>query len=104
MPYLAGKRRRQRVLSPADSRAPVRRAAHGLTAREITDLIVLQGGRCALCGKGGRKLEIDHDHRHCPGTTGCRACVRGALCGTCNSALGRFGDAMIPALIRYLSR
>jgi hypothetical protein len=96
--------RRQRILGPDDSRAPVRRRTHGLTAAERDALIVLQGGRCAICGRTGQRLEVDHDHRHCPGRTGCRSCVRGALCGRCNTALGRFGDAAIPRLIAYLSR
>ena len=96
--------RRQRVLGPWDARAPGRRTAHGLTPAEREALIALQGGACAICGRTGERLEIDHDHRHCPGKTGCRRCVRGALCGRCNTALGRFGDDKIPQLIAYLSR
>lgn len=96
--------RRQRVLGPFDSRAPIRRKAHGLTADERDALRAAQNGACAICGRLSDRLEVDHDHRHCPGATGCRECIRGLLCGRCNTALGRFGDNRIPALIRYLSR
>lgn len=96
-------RPRQRVLGPWDSRAPGRRTAHGLSPAEVDALVALQGGRCAVCGRSGQRLEIDHDHRHCPGKTGCRQCVRGALCGKCNSALGWIGDANVPALLAYLA-
>ena len=96
--------RRQRILGERDSRAPARRTAHGLTADERDALIALQGGACAICGRTGLRLEVDHDHRCHPGPTGCRLCVRGALCGRCNTALGRFGDARIPRLIAYLVR
>ena len=97
-------RPRQRILGPSDSRAPVRRRAHGLTADEREALIALQAGACAICRRPSTRLEVDHDHRHCPGSTGCRLCVRGMLCGRCNTALGRFGDQLIPRLIGYLSR
>lgn len=104
MPYGTIPRPRQRVLGPTDSRAPLRRKAHGLTPDEIAALIALQGGACAICGRLGEALQIDHDHRHCPGKMGCRHCVRGALCPRCNVALGRFGDHLIPQVIRYLQR
>jgi hypothetical protein len=98
------RRPRQRVLGPTDSRAPVRRKAHGLTANEIDALIDLQGGLCAVCGRAGQRLQIDHDHRHCPGRTGCRHCVRGMLCPRCNTALGQIGDVNVPNLVGYLAR
>lgn len=97
-------RPRQRVLGPTDSRAPIRRRAHGLTADERDALAGMQGGLCAICARSGQRLQVDHDHRHCPGSTGCRQCVRGYLCGRCNSALGWIGDNNIPALLRYLAR
>ena len=97
-------RPRQRVLGPWDSRAPSRRRTHGLTADERDALFALQGGACAICGRTGEPLEVDHDHRHCPGPVGCRACVRGLCCGRCNTALGKLGDANIPTLLRYLAR
>lgn len=97
-------RPRQRVLGPTDSRAPVRQRAHGLTPAEVDALRALQRGLCAICGRAGQALQVDHDHRHCPGTHGCRRCVRGLLCPRCNGNLGKLGDANIPRLIAYLSR
>lgn len=97
-------RPRQRILGPSDSRAPLRRKTHGLSADAIDALIAAQGGRCAVCARPGLRLQVDHDHRHCPGRMGCRACVRGMLCNRCNSSLGLLGDANIPRLIRYLAR
>jgi hypothetical protein len=96
--------RRQRVLGPSDSRAPARRKAHGLTADERDALIAFQGGLCAICGRAGQRLEVDHDHRHCPGPTGCRSCIRGMLCSRCNGNLGKLGDVNVPRLIAYLQR
>jgi len=96
--------RRQRVLGPADSRAPARRTAHGITPSERDALAELQGGACAVCRRTGLRLELDHDHRHCPGRTGCRRCVRGLLCGRCNAGLGLIGDAAVPRLLVYLAR
>ena len=104
MTFVPTRRPRQRVLGPDDSRAPNRRKAHGLTPDEIDALFRMQGGRCAICGRADQPLQVDHDHRHCPGTMGCRQCVRGGLCGRCNSGLGWIGDANIPRLIAYLSR
>ncbi|MCC6856589.1 MAG: hypothetical protein IT189_11090 [Microbacteriaceae bacterium] len=97
-------RPRQRILGPTDSRAPQRRKAHGLTPAEVDALIVLQGGACAICKRIGEALQVDHDHRHCPGSQGCRRCVRGMLCGRCNNALGWIGDVNIPRLVAYVSR
>jgi len=70
-----------------------------------TALYARQHGACALCGRSGVPLQIDHDHRHCPGREGCALCVRGLLCGRCNSLLGAFGgDRNLPRLIAYLTR
>jgi hypothetical protein len=51
-------------------------SAEELTRAEIrAALHEMQGGRCAVCGVGGR-IQIDHDH-----ATGM---VRGLLCQSCN--------------------
>ncbi len=96
---------RQRVLGPDDSRAPIRRSRHGLTADEIDGLIALQGGVCAICHDPG-PLQIDHDHQHCPGRVGCRHCVRGALCHRCNQVLYYLDDdpKLAQGLAAYLER
>ena len=67
-----------------------------------------QKGRCAICsdiifkhGSIESKNNIAHvDHCHDSGS------VRGLLCGTCNSALGKFGDkaAMLRSAITYLEK
>jgi hypothetical protein len=101
---ITARRPRQRPLGPSDSRNPVQRRQHGLTPAERVHLSRVQGGACAICGRTGIPLHVDHDHRHCPGKEGCRRCVRGLLCNRCNSALGWIGDLHVPALIRYLGR
>lgn len=96
-------RPRQLLLGPWDSRAPVRRKAHGITPAEQRAMLVAQGGLCAICRRPG-PLQIDHDHRIDPGRYGSRASVRGFLCGRCNSALGQIGDEHVDRLIAYLRR
>lgn len=46
---------------------------------------------CMTCTKY-RARAVDHDHKCCPGKTSCGKCVRGLLCGNCNSVLGRMRD------------
>lgn len=87
-------------------RKAVRKARHGshivetygITPEDYRALYVAQGGRCAGCriATGRSKaLAVDHDHRcvagHSP-AVGCRLCVRGLLCSTCNQLLGKVHD------------
>ena len=65
-------------------------------------MVRLQGGLCAICGRRGQRLQVDHDHRHCAGRMGCRLCVRGLLCARCNTALGQLGDLNVERLLAYL--
>lgn len=68
---------------------------HGLSRVEGTALRLKQGNVCAICEREDKhwsELVVDHDHACCPGSTGCIVCVRGLLCGTCNSGLGMFKD------------
>lgn len=62
---------------------------YGLTEARYREILVEQGGGCALCGSftestGQRGMHVDHDH-----ATGK---VRGILCSGCNTALGKLGD------------
>ncbi len=68
-------------------------------------LIERQSGLCAICnGDLGGGYAVDHDHRCCPGRTSCGSCVRGALCRSCNLALGGFSESVeiLTAAIDYL--
>lgn len=64
----------------------------GLTSDEYDQMLADQGGVCAICkspetvngwGKP-KRLAVDHDHncRFCE--NGCRRCIRGLVCQSCN--------------------
>lgn len=74
---------------------------HGITVAQYDEMYENQLGLCASCAEYREVLFIDHDHRCCPGRTGCGRCVRGLLCGSCNSALGYAKDS--PARLRQLA-
>jgi len=75
-----------------------------MTLAEYDELLASQNGRCAICrrtpietgiSEGGavaKSFAVDHDHACCPGNSSCGSCVRGLLCGLCNTGLGSFGD------------
>lgn len=96
---------RQRILGPDDPRSPARRTRHGLTPDEVEALVAWQHG-CAICHRTDRPLQIDHDHRHCPGKTGCRVCSRGLLCVRCNKVVYLVDDdpRLAQSLVDYLVR
>lgn len=71
---------------------------YGLTTDQIKTLRAEQGGRCKICRVHeddlDRPLYVDHDHTHCgKKDRGCPECVRGLLCGKCNSAIGMMNDS-----------
>ncbi len=74
--------------TPEKSRERYLQKAYGISTAEYDELLVRQGGVCAICGAAsdsrGRRLVVDHDH-----ATGR---VRSLLCGDCNYALGCFKD------------
>lgn len=68
---------------------------YGLTQNQYDELLVLQGGGCAICGatEGNEKhknLFVDHCHDF--------GSVRGLLCGRCNLAISLLRDC--PETIR----
>lgn len=73
-----------------------------------TALVLLNQRTCDACGDEAstRDFCIDHDHACCPGTNTCGECVRGVLCGPCNTALGfaRDDKARLESLVSYLGR
>ena len=71
------------------SRSTVHRAIVARYRTRYDALLAIQGGVCALCGnppkEGGRRLNIDHDHKTLE--------LRGLCCFRCNRALPDYVDA-----------
>lgn len=69
---------------------------YGITRAQFEEQVARQGGLCAICKKEpvgeGNHASLFQDHCHVSGRN------RDALCGTCNSGLGMFGDN--PAILR----
>jgi hypothetical protein len=68
---------------------------YSITAAEYAAILESQGGKCAICNRATgtkRRLAVDHDHSCCNGPTSCGNCVRGLLCKSCNTMLGRMRD------------
>ena len=73
--------------------AYIRQRKYGITAEGLAALIASQGGLCAICGvvfEKGRSPHVDHDHAS--------GATRGALCRSCNLALGMLRDD--PSVLR----
>lgn len=91
------RQRRQRPLSSGDPRSPTRKR-QGLTRLEVDQLLISQGGHCAVGGEPlPQEFTVDHDHRLAalhphPVNVGCPLCVRGIVCRPHNTALGAFHD------------
>ena len=68
---------------------------YNLTRKAYESLLTRQNNLCAICGRPFIKSHIDHDHK-----TGK---VRGILCITCNTGLGKFNDSveLLYKAIRY---
>ena len=84
---------------------PATLRGHGVTEEWYIRTLIEQGG-CAACGSKIGPWEIDHDHRHCSGPTGCPECVKGILCSPCNHAAGSVLDNSnhLGLVVDYLER
>src|ERR1051326_4115111 len=86
---------------PTPVRANWRRqnARRSLGAKELRlSFIPANGIQCAICAKPltVETAEVDHDHEICGHRQAmkpyCDKCVRGILCGSCNTAIGKLRD------------
>ncbi|MFC9191317.1 endonuclease domain-containing protein [Streptomyces cyaneofuscatus] len=90
-----GEAGRTRGHCPSCSRIARQGRRYNLTASDVLAILDLQGGVCALCGKGPEGQSnvsywhIDHDHKCCRPSDAAWAigggCVRGLLCIGCNT-------------------
>lgn len=75
---------------------------YGITLNDYKSIFRKQNGKCAVCRTHQRnltqRLSVDHDH-----VTGK---VRGLLCSSCNSAIGKLGDSvrLLKVAIKYLTK
>jgi len=76
---------------------------YGINADEYKSMLEWQEGRCAICRSdephhASGRFVVDHDHNS--------GCVRGLLCGWCNSALGYVRDrpTIAQQLVDYLKK
>lgn len=105
-----------------ECRYPIRLAIAQLRDHHVPWDLVLRlfdDPGCAIChrdilgatvrtgsGRARSALVVDHDHACCPGGKSCGRCVRGFLCGGCNTGIGLFSEnaAVIRAAADYLDR
>ncbi len=69
---------------------------YGITKEEYNNMVVLQDGKCAICGKEpkNRTLCVDHDHINNKN--------RGLLCKTCNQGIGLLQESLSTIYSAYL--
>lgn len=75
---------RKRTYLPENKRKWQLKTRYGMTPAAVDQMLVSQGGKCALCPKELSKPCVDHCHN-----TGR---VRGLLCHQCNIRLGGWDD------------
>lgn len=84
------------------SRASNLKRWYGITLAEYDRLLVQQNYCCAICNipqeKLSRRLDIDHNHKS--------GQVRGLLCSSCNTTLGKINEDIPTAesLVSYLKK
>lgn len=93
--------------NPGKHNASRRKVNYGISNEQFLELFKQQEGKCAICGfvfpgidTGNRVLSPHVDHDHVTGK------IRGLLCSSCNTGLGRFKDsvARIQKAIWYLQK
>jgi hypothetical protein len=106
--YASGHRLRQqerRRANPDEYRYRQLKCKYGLSRKQFDAMWRQQGGLCYACKRAlelrKHGFAIDHNHNCCPGAKSCGKCVRGLLCGPCNSALGYAQDS--PDVLRALA-
>lgn len=73
---------------------------YGVSSERYNQMLLEQGGVCAICGQPDPRQNLSVDHNHVTGE------VRGLLCHRCNRCLGAFQDRedLLAEAINYLRR
>lgn len=95
-------RRRHREDPEAALRRRLRRK-YNMSLEQYQEMLDRQGGACAICGRAGLVLDVDHDHSCCEGPHSCGGCVRGLLCRRCNLRVGMFESGEMEPIRAYLN-
>lgn len=66
-----------------------RQRRYGVSAKDVEQMRLTQGGVCAICKVSPKRFHVDHNHLS--------GKVRALLCGNCNLALGHLKDSAILA-------
>lgn len=76
---------------------------YGLSVADY--LIFVEKDVCDICGSNNR-LNIDHDHKCCPGAKTCGKCTRGLLCNSCNIIIAKIenGSVNLEKMNEYINR
>lgn len=74
----------RRKLDPAKDRDIALKSKYGLSQKDLDNMIKRQNNQCKICNNVLKYPNIDHCHK-----TGK---IRGILCITCNTGLGKFKD------------
>lgn len=71
---------------------------YGITSDDYDQMLICQGGKCAICKEQSDRLFVDHDHA--------TRNVRGLLCHGCNIILGNAKDSpdILRAALAYLDK
>lgn len=86
----------------ANGRPPNKRAynlstRYGITTATEQEMLLAQGGVCAICTTPLARHHIDHDHKS--------GAVRGLLCARCNLGVGHLERAgFLEAALAYLAK
>jgi len=80
-------------------RAYTLKRMYGITIDAYNQMLESQGGKCLICQRVPKeryRLRVDHCHK--------TKTIRGLLCNSCNSGLGRFEDSVdrLKSALRYL--
>ncbi len=80
----------------------------GITLEQYDAMGEAQDWKCYGCGcePTNKRFAVDHDHKCCPGQKSCGKCLRGLLCGNCNTALGLLKEKVqtMLNLIKYVEK